>query len=167
MKLEKKKWKYIKPMKLPARDLFSDLNLKLEKGTEEIYSTNSPFLSTTTNFYDITRCGQRLNLQERRNSIPYMFKKIRKFNDSHECEFCQWRITRILLYTYYYSVMYGTHQTSSRFHRNKANNISSLSTSWKRHVVMENFHFAETTGRAMIIRRPNLCTNNTSANRRH
>lgn len=57
-------------MKLLARDLFLDLNLKLEKGTEEIYSTNSLFLSTTTNFYDITRCGQRLNLQERRNGIP-------------------------------------------------------------------------------------------------
>lgn len=96
-----------------------------------------------------------------------MLKKIRKLNDSREYEFCQWRITRILLYTYYYSVMYGTHQTSSRFHRNKANNISSVSTSWKRHVAMENFHFAETTGRAMIIRRSNLCMNNTSANRRH
>lgn len=57
-------------MKLLARDLFSDLNLKLEKGTGEIYSTDSPFPSTTTNFYDITRCGQRLNLHERRNNIP-------------------------------------------------------------------------------------------------
>lgn len=70
MKLGEKKRKYIKPMKLLARDLFSDLNLKLEKGTGEIYSTDSPFPSTTTNFYDITHCGQRLNLHERRNSIP-------------------------------------------------------------------------------------------------
>lgn len=35
MKVGEKKRKYIKPKELLARDLLSDLNLKLEKGTEE------------------------------------------------------------------------------------------------------------------------------------